>query len=191
MKAPFYAFPLLAILNCGHTAPKQLSAPFIPDSSVLLDILWPCTGGDRIADFVCEHRLLAVQASKATGVPATYILAHAGAESGWGRHAPQNNFFGHKAAAGTGAHYATTECKNGACYATTEEFAVYATPEAAFERHAVLLNSDRYRPALKYTNTPDRYFETVARLGYATAEPENYGRYMATVVQSVETRWPR
>jgi len=46
--------------------------------------------------FIETYSLAAQEAQKTTGVPASITLAQAALESGWGAHAPGNNFFGIK-----------------------------------------------------------------------------------------------
>jgi flagellum-specific peptidoglycan hydrolase FlgJ len=47
--------------------------------------------------FLNKYSQFAKEAEKITGVPALVTLAQAALESGWGKSAPKNNFFGHKA----------------------------------------------------------------------------------------------
>lgn len=47
--------------------------------------------------FINKYSQFAKEAEKITGVPALVTLAQSALESGWGKSAPKNNFFGHKA----------------------------------------------------------------------------------------------
>lgn len=177
---------VLAIPTVSHNfsnLPNKLGAEFDP----ILEIRPVCDRGDRIDKFVCEYSGAATRAGQIYGVDPILLLAQAGAESGWGRKAHGHNYFGHK---GSGAILSTRECDGGSCYATREEFRVYPTPDSAFRYHAKLLTSDRYRDALEWSEDPGRYFTELVSLGYATIEPKIYGRLMAAVVQSIESRQP-
>lgn len=79
-----------------------------------------------------------------TGVPASVSLAQAALESGWGKHAPGNNFFGIKGTGPAGSQYLyTTEFRGGAKLRLKAKFRRYQDPLQSFIDHAQLLSKGR------------------------------------------------
>lgn len=136
---------------------------------------------DRVAvspapTFVAQIWPHALAASRATGLPARFIVAHAALESGWGRaeprHAdgrPSHNLFGIKAGSGwTGAvvDAVTHEFVNGVAERRSERFRAYASYAEAFADYARLL-TQRYAAALAARDGAS-FAEALQRGGYAT-----------------------
>jgi mannosyl-glycoprotein endo-beta-N-acetylglucosaminidase len=111
-------------------------------------------------------------------VPVSVTVAQAINESGWGRSSlttEGNAYFGIKCFGipgpiATGCRpYSTRECDDDDCFATTGTFRVYRRPADSFMDHGRFLTvNDRYRPAFKYTNDPDRFARAIHKAGYAT-----------------------
>jgi len=162
-------------------------------------------------EFVKKYFPYAREVEKETEIPAVAILAQAVHESGWGRSAIGNNFFGIKYRKGDWKfqEVLTTEYSerpddfkganiksvvydkktNKYIYKLYQYFADYPTPKEAFMAHAELLLNDRYKHALRWKHSPKRYMIAVWRAGYAT-DP-NYGRKICEVIDSVVKRLPR
>ncbi|MEW5889699.1 MAG: flagellar assembly peptidoglycan hydrolase FlgJ [Pseudomonadota bacterium] len=139
---------------------KENGAP--PHVREFIDRLWP-------------H---ALEASRATGIPPHFMIAHAALETGWGRHEPRladgrpsHNLFGIKAGRGwSGAtvEAATTEFENGRAVSRTERFRAYASYGEAFHDYARLLTgSPRYAEVLG-SQDPAAFARGLARAGYAS-----------------------
>jgi flagellar protein FlgJ len=134
-------------------------------------------GGAR--SFVAEHQRAAQAAEAATGIPATFMLAQAALETGWGRRdirmadgAPSHNLFGIKAGAswsGPVAEVTTTEYIGGQPRRVTARFRAYASPEEAFADYARLMTGNpRYAPVLAQAKTAQGFAQGLQRAGYAT-----------------------
>jgi flagellar protein FlgJ len=121
----------------------------------------------------------AIEASKATGVPARFILGQAALESGWGKGeiraadgTPSHNLFGIKAGPGwTGktTSVTTTEYVNGQPRKQVEKFRAYDSYAEGFSDYARLIaNNPRYAAAVKPGNDAAGFAQGLARGGYAT-----------------------
>lgn len=109
----------------------------------------------RQSDFVRVNADFAKAAEVQSGIPASFMVAQAAHETGWGKHAIRNadgsdshNLFGIKAGAGwTGpvAEITTTEYVNGDAQKVTAKFRSYASADDSFKDYARMLKeSPRY-----------------------------------------------
>ena len=131
------------------------------------------------ADFVRRHQASAQAAEAKSGIPASFILAQADHESGWGRHeirnadgSPSFNLFGIKAGSswdGKVAETGTHEYQNGSAVATRGRFRSYASYAEAFTDYAKFLASNpRYAQVLKSGGSAQGFAQGLQRAGYAT-----------------------
>lgn len=108
---------------------------------------------------------------RASGIPASFTLAQAALESGWGAKAPGCNLFGIKADKGwKGAVtvFATHEVINGKRIAIDDQFRCYANyDEALADRAAFFVRNKRYAACFLET-TGAGWARAVAKAGYAT-----------------------
>lgn len=129
--------------------------------------------------FLEKMRPHAEAAAKAAGIPASYLLAQAALETGWGRHQPKaadgstsHNLFGIKAGSawqGTRTVAATTEYVAGRAVRALESFRSYASYGEAFQDFARLLRGNgRYAGALANTGNAEAYAQSLQQAGYAT-----------------------
>jgi len=131
------------------------------------------------AAFIEQHEQAAAAAQQASGIPATFMLAQAGHESGWGRrelrHAdgsPTHNLFGIKA--GTGwkgavAEVTTTEYVNGEPRRLVQRFRAYANAAESFADYAALMkNQPRYQAVREAGGDARAFANGLQRAGYAT-----------------------
>ena len=120
---------------------------------------------------------------RATGIPASFTLAQAALESGWGAKAPGNNLFGikaDKAWKGPTATFATHENERGQNVLITDTFRAYPTWQASMEDHAAFFKANpRYRDCFRET-TGEGWARAVAAAGYAT-DP-NYASLLISVM---------
>jgi flagellar protein FlgJ len=155
--------------------------------------------------FVQGHTQAAQAAAAETGIPASFILAQAAHESGWGRreinHAdgsPSHNVFGIKAGAdwkGATAEVTTTEYVNGQPRKVTEKFRAYASYEESFRDWARLMkNSPRYAQVVEQaaasgshggSGSAQAFAQGLQRAGYATDPQyaEKLGRVINTTLR--------
>ncbi len=121
----------------------------------------------------------AEEASRASGIPAKFMLGQAALESGWGKHeikgrdgAASHNLFGMKAGPGwTGkvAEAVTTEYVNGVPQTRVEKFRAYASYSDSFKDYAKLLtNNPRYGKVLASAGDACSFARGLQRAGYAS-----------------------
>ncbi|NRR30069.1 flagellar assembly peptidoglycan hydrolase FlgJ [Oxalobacteraceae bacterium] len=121
----------------------------------------------------------AEEASKATGIPAKFMLGQAALESGWGKReikgrdgTPSNNLFGIKAGPewkGKVAEAVTTEFVNGKAQTRVERFRAYDSYADSFKDYAKLLtNNPRYEKVLASAGDASTFAQGLQRAGYAT-----------------------
>lgn len=131
------------------------------------------------AMFVAGHTKAAKAAEAETGIPATFMVAQAAHESGWGRReirnadgTSANNLFGIKAGPGWNgpvAEVTTTEYVDGQARKVTAKFRAYATPAESFRDYARLMKtSPRYADVLANASTAQGFAEGLQKAGYAT-----------------------
>jgi flagellar protein FlgJ len=121
----------------------------------------------------------AVEAAKATGLPAHFIIGQAALESGWGTReikgndgANSHNLFGVKAGRswdGNVAAVKTTEFVHGVKQKVVDKFRSYASYGEAFMDYAkVLKNNPRFSHVLEAGNDPHAFAKGLQKAGYAT-----------------------
>ena len=145
-------------------------------------------------DFVVTFYNDAKECEKSTGICAIAILAQAALESGWGKVAPGNMFFGIKDSDGVNGNeqlVVTTEYSRSATapfprimsvtpvvrngqkwfkYKIQDYFRKYEKPADSFIDHSqFFLKNKRYADAMKVCADPDKFFDAIAKAGYATA----------------------
>lgn len=135
--------------------------------------------GDGVAkDFVAKVWPHAVEASRTTGIPPQFLVAHAALESGWGKSEPRrsdggssHNLFGIKAGTswtGGVAEATTTEFVNGQAQQTVERFRSYSSYAEAFRDYAGLLrNNPRYSGVIGAQDGTE-FARRLQQAGYAT-----------------------
>ncbi|HZN23167.1 MAG TPA: flagellar assembly peptidoglycan hydrolase FlgJ [Burkholderiales bacterium] len=148
----------------------------------------------RFVDKMWPH---AVEASRATGIPAQFILGQAALESGWGTREirgvdgqPTHNLFGIKAGRswkGNASNTATTEFVQGAKQRVVEKFRSYDSYAEAFRDYANMLkNNPRYAQALEAGNDAAAFARGLQQAGYAT-DPA-YASKLTRVIMSSALR---
>lgn len=140
---------------------------------------------------------------------ADIILAQGAWESGWGEHIPGNMFFGVKDTDeknGNEQLIVTTEYSkkqdkkfpvilkvepvilNGTRffkYTIKDYFRRYNTPAECFKDHIdFFYKNSRYSEALKYKNDANKFFDEIAKAGYAT-DP-NYAKNLKSIAGSIK-----
>jgi flagellar protein FlgJ len=149
-----------------------------------------------VQGFIDQVRPYAEAVAQKLGVPAHFLIAQAGLETGWGRSqpraadgAPSRNLFGIKSTAawnGASVSAGTTEYGNGRMAHTTAAFRAYGSYSDSFRDFANLLQtSRRYAGTLANTHDPGKYAASLQQAGYAT-DPryaEKLTRAIATVAR--------
>ena len=130
-------------------------------------------------EFLRLHQQSAAGAEAQTGIPATFMVAQAAHESGWGKHEIRNadgssahNLFGIKAGAGwTGkvAQVTTTEVIAGQPHKVVAKFRAYESYDESFRDYAQLMkNNPRYAQVVAAGNNAQGFAQGLQRAGYAT-----------------------
>lgn len=144
-----------------------------------------------------EDRLMqsATEASRATGIPAKFILGQAALESGWGKReikaadgSPSHNLFGIKAGpgwAGKVVQATTTEYINGVPHSVVQKFRAYDSYADAFKDYARLLtNNPRYENVIANARDASSFAQGLQRAGYAT-DPQYAAKLTRIIKQSL------
>ena len=131
------------------------------------------------AEFLRLHGSAAQAAELESGIPATFMVAQAAHESGWGKHEIRNadgstsfNLFGIKAGAGWKGRVAqvtTTEVVDGQPRKVLASFRAYASYEESFRDYARLMKDNpRYASVVSAGNSASGFAQGLQRAGYAT-----------------------
>lgn len=152
--------PASAVQPAAPAAPDRVSSAVPERSREFVDRLWP-------------H---AIEASRATGIPARFLIAQAALETGWGRAelrlpdgSVSHNLFNVKAGrdwTGATVEATTTEYVAGKPRRQVERFRAYASYGEAFADYARLIRA-RYASALG-AREPAAFATALQRGGYAT-----------------------
>lgn len=160
-------------------------------------------------EFVNAYYPFAKETEVKTGISAIAILAQAALESGWGKFAPGNMFFGVKDTDGVNDNeqlLTTTEysrssglkfpvvlsvtpvIRNGQKwfkYKVKDYFRKYDTPEQSFTDHGnFFIKNKRYSKALLVKSDPYKFIDAVAAAGYATAP--DYATILKSAAKMIE-----
>jgi len=186
----------------GPTGSSAAPVDAAPAAGEAAPVSAPARGGnartsDAVRQFMSKHAAGAQAASDATGIPARFLLAQAGLETGWGRReirgadgSDSHNLFGIKAGRnwnGRVAEATTTEYVDGKAVKTVERFRAYDSAAASFRDYANLIaNSPRY------AQVRDRKDEVafaygLQRAGYAT-DPQ-YADKLLRVMDGIKSRY--
>lgn len=139
--------------------------------------------GDR-ESFISAMMPHAIRVSQETGLDPRLVIAQAAQETGWGRSAPNNNFFGIKSHGKSGgANLGTFEYSGGQKTNVTDSFRTYGgMGESASDYSKFLRENPRYREMLA---APDLAGQVAAlgASGYAT-DP-NYASSVGAIANSI------
>jgi len=152
-------------LQAPAAAERAVRAPRIPEKAAVA--------------FIEQHEQAAAAAERSSGIPATFMLAQAGHESGWGRRelryadgTPTHNLFGIKAGAGwkgAVAEVTTTEYVNGEPRRLVQRFRAYPSHAESFADYAALMRSlPRYQGVRDAGADAHAFATGLQRAGYAT-----------------------
>jgi len=138
----------------------------------------------------------AVEASRRTGIPPQFLIAHAALESGWGRRdirnsdgSPSHNLFGIKAQGewhGKSVEVNTTEYVDGFPVKERARFRSYDSYDEAFADYARLLaNNPRYGAVIGSQNGTE-FARRLQQAGYAT-DPR-YAEKLSAIIDGTTLR---
>jgi len=120
----------------------------------------------------------AVEASRSTGIPPQFLVAHSALESGWGQSeikradgSPSYNVFGIKAGkswTGPTVEATTTEYVNGVAQTSVERFRAYGSYAEAFRDYAGLLRNNARFSGVIGSQDGTVFARGLQQAGYAT-----------------------
>jgi flagellum-specific peptidoglycan hydrolase FlgJ len=123
-------------------------------------------------EFIQRYASYAIYTQRMTGIPASVTLAQAALESGWGKHAPGNNFFGIKGRGPAGCQCLwTKENNHGQTLRIQTAFRKYEDPLQCFLDHARVISTGRYlRHAMQHTQSAESFVTALqsGKAKYAT-----------------------
>jgi peptidoglycan hydrolase FlgJ len=130
------------------------------------------------AAFVQQHERAAQAAEARSGIPASFMVAQAAHETGWGRkeivHAdgsPSYNLFGIKAGAGWNgptAEITTTEFVDGVARKVTAKFRAYGSYAESFADYARMVSTSPRYAGVAQADTAGEFAQGLQKAGYAT-----------------------
>ncbi|MFT7723431.1 MAG: flagellar assembly peptidoglycan hydrolase FlgJ [Roseateles sp.] len=151
----------------------------------------------HVQGFIQQHDAAAKAASAASGIPASFMVAQAAHESGWGRReivgadgSKSHNVFGIKATPGwTGktVDVRTTEVINGQAVKVTAKFRAYGSYDEAFRDYARLISGNaRYAKVVAQAQDGNAagFARGLQQAGYAT-DPA-YATKLAAVIATTQ-----
>lgn len=120
-------------------------------------------------EFIAAIYPAAVEVGRATGVDPRIIVAQAALESGWGKSAPNNNYFGVKShGKGGGATMSTKEVVNGKVVTENASFRQYNSPADSVRGYGeFLMENPRYK-RMREAESLEEQVRALGRSGYAT-----------------------
>jgi flagellum-specific peptidoglycan hydrolase FlgJ len=140
--------------------------------------------GDK-ETFVSSLLPAAIEESKRTGVDPRIIVAQAAQETGWGKSAPGNNYFGIKShGQGGGQTLATNEVIDGKTVRINDSFRQFANPQDSVKGYGdFILQNPRYR-GMREAKGLDAQLEALGASGYAT-DP-NYANSVGSIARGIK-----
>ena len=118
--------------------------------------------------------------SERTGLDPRLVLAQSALETGYGKSAPNSNYFGIK---GAGQVFPSEEFFGGKMVVEPSEFRAYENPQQSFDDYASFITGNkRYEPVLKARTLSDQ-IAAMGASGYAT-DP-NYGAKLSSIANMI------
>ncbi|OJV39632.1 MAG: hypothetical protein BGO29_04600 [Bacteroidales bacterium 36-12] len=134
--------------------------------------------------FIQATKQAALNVAGKYGLNPYVTMAQSALETGWGKSAPGNMYFGIKASStwsGKTQLLWTKEFINGKYTSVQALFRAYNTPEESFEDYAKLITSKSwFKKALQYVDNELQYITEIQKGGYAT-DPEYITKIMNIV----------
>lgn len=136
-------------------------------------------------EFIDAMMPFAIRESERTGIDPRIIIAQAAQETGWGRSAPNNNFFGIKShGAPGGGSFATTEYVDGRPVTITDSFRGYNSMDDSARGYGdFMLENGRYEP-MRTAEGLDAQLAALGASGYAT-DP-NYAASVGSIARGID-----
>lgn len=179
-----YRDAIAASLSTGQPMTMP-SAPTAPQSAAPAGGAPQARGFNGTQEqFVSMLLPAAIEASKETGIDPRIIVAQAAQETGWGKSAPGNNYFGIKSHGMPGGNVlATSEHVNGQKVPERASFRAYASPEESVKGYSSFIQTNpRYKPLMQ-AQSLDAQLAALQASGYAT-DP-NYAASVGSIARKI------
>lgn len=135
-------------------------------------------------DFINSMLPYALSASKQTGLDPSIIIAQSALETGWGQHAPGNNYFGIKShGMPNGQMLSTTEYGPNGAYNMKESFRKYDNMGDSVQGYVDFLKSNPRYKGLLSAQGFDNQINELQKSGYATSD--SYGKDVAALAKKI------
>jgi peptidoglycan hydrolase FlgJ len=183
-------------LTRGSASPLPLPSLDRPTATGTVDSVKPNPSQPaHVRGFLERLGSHAEEASRATGIPAKFMLGQAALESGWGKReivgangAASHNLFGIKATGGWKGKVVeavTTEYVNGTPQTKVEKFRAYDSYADAFRDYANLLSKNpRYEAVIANARSVEGFAQGLQRAGYAT-DPQYAAKLTRIIKQTM------
>ncbi|MDR7037403.1 flagellar protein FlgJ [Methylobacterium sp. BE186] len=183
------ATPAPTLSTIGQAYASQTGAPQTPAVPTFVGLSGANPSSSKKlagsnADFVSAMMPHAIEASKATGIDPRIIIAQSAIETGWGKSAPGNNYFGIKSHGAPGGNtMATTEVVNGSPVRISDSFRAFPSMAASAAGYADFINKNPRYGSLKGAQGLEGQAQALQASGYAT-DPQ-YGAKVLAVAKGL------
>ncbi len=131
-------------------------------------------------DFYAQYMPYAQSVSQRTGLDPRLVLAQAALETGYGKSAPNSNFFGIKSHGRPGGQtLQTSELEGGRMVGQPASFRGYESPAQSFQDYGEFIMSNPRYEGVRSANGLNEQIVAMANSGYAT-DPQ-YGAKLASI----------
>lgn len=131
-------------------------------------------------EFYRQMMPYALSVSQQTGVDPRIVIAQSAIETGYGKHAPGNNFFGIK---GQGGTYKTTEYGPNGPYTINDSFRGYNSMGDSAMDYAKFINTNPRYTDFRNAQGMDAQLAALQKSGYAT-DP-NYSAKVGSIAKNI------
>ncbi len=190
--------PTSTAMPAPQAADRLLKTPgalLVPSAAPAVGPLSSKSQAPHVRSFQDKLGAHAEEASRATGIPAKFMLGQAALESGWGKREIKNadgsashNLFGIKAGPGWKGKVATavtTEYVNGVPQTRVEKFRAYDSYADGFKDYAKLIsNNPRYEKVMASAGDATSFARGLQQAGYAT-DPQYAAKLSRIITHSL------
>lgn len=188
LMAPLFGGGAASYVDPNASASAGASAS-IPSSDVGSELAatdpTPASFSGNQQEFIESILPAAIEEGQRTGVDPRIIVAQAAQETGWGKSAPGNNFFGIKSHGQDGGNsLMTTEYVDGQPVKMRDSFRAYGSPAESVRGYGDFITQNpRYKP-LREAQGLDNQLAALQASGYAT-DP-NYSRSVGSIARGIK-----
>lgn len=169
-------------VSSGNNLPEMAGGTEVPSRPTPIQQQVNLSGNRQ--KFIDTLMPAAIEASKRTGVDPRIIVAQAAQETGWGRSAPGNNYFGIKSHGQSGGQTFTThEVINGQRVKIRDSFRSFASPQDSVAGYADFITTNPRYTNFRNAQGLDAQLSALQASGYAT-DP-NYSNAVGAIARAI------